>query len=90
MSANLVVRHRVNDYAAWRAVFEELEPLRAKYGCTGAQVLHLPDDANDLMVTHEFESAEQATAFAQSDELRAGMGRGGVDGAPSVEIFTSA
>lgn len=90
MSATLVVRHKVNDYAAWRAVYEELEPLRAEHGCTEKRVLHLPEDANDLLVTHEFGSSEQASAFASSDELRAGMGRAGVVGAPRVEIFTTA
>ena len=28
MSATLAVRHNVNDYAAWRKVYDELEPLR--------------------------------------------------------------
>lgn len=90
MSAALVVRDRVSDYAAWRAVYEELEPLRAKHGCTGKRVLRLPDDANDLLVTHEFGSVEQASAFAGSEELRAGMARAGVGGAQRVEIFTTA
>lgn len=90
MSATLVVRHKVNDYPAWRAVYEDLEPLRAKYGCADKRVLRLPDDANDLLVIHDFGSVEQASAFADSDELRAGMGRAGVVGAPRVEIFTTA
>ena len=34
MSATLVVRHKVNDYAAWRKVYDELEPIRARHGCT--------------------------------------------------------
>ena len=34
MSATLAVRHNVRDYAAWRKVYDQLEPLRAQYGCT--------------------------------------------------------
>ena len=90
MSATLVVRHKVNDYAAWRKVYDELEPIRARHGCTAQRVLHLPADANDLLITHDFPSVEQASTFAQSADLRAGMARAGVEGPPSVEIFTPA
>jgi hypothetical protein len=38
MSATLVVEHKVGDYAAWRKVYDGLEPLRAKHGCTGQRV----------------------------------------------------
>jgi hypothetical protein len=89
MSATLVVRHKVNDYAAWRKVYDELEPIRARHGCTAQRVLHLPADANDLLITHDFPSVEQASTFAQSADLRTGMARAGVEGAPSVEIFTA-
>jgi hypothetical protein len=89
MSATLVVRHKVNDYAAWRSVYDELEPLRVEHGCTNQRVLRLPADANELLITHDFPSVEQASTFAQSGELRAGMARAGVDGPPTVEIFTA-
>ena len=90
MSATLVVRHRVRDYTVWRAVYDDLEPLRVRYGCTAQRVLQLPDDTNDVLVTHDFDSVEQASAFAHSDELRAGMARAGVDARPTVEVFTAA
>ncbi len=90
MSATLVVRHKVNDYNAWRSVYDSLEPLRARHGCTDQRVLRLPADANDLLITHDFPSVEEASTFAQSADLRAGMARSGVDGQPSIEIFTTA
>lgn len=90
MSATLVVRHRVDDYAAWRPVYDSLEPLRAQHGCTDARVWRLSDDGNDVLVTHDFASPEQAAAFAGDPDLKAGMGRAGVAGAPQVEIFTVA
>jgi hypothetical protein len=88
MSATLVVRHNVHDYAAWRKVYDELEPLRAQHGCTGKRVMRLPDDGNDLFITHDFPTAEQAAGFAGDPGLRAGMERAGVEGAPRIEIFT--
>jgi len=89
MSATLLVRHPVTDYAAWRAVYDELEPLRVEHGCTGKQVLASPENANDLLVTHEFPSVEQASAFAHDPALKSGMDRAGVAGPPRIEIFAS-
>jgi hypothetical protein len=88
MSATLAVRHNVQDYAAWRKVYDELEPLRVQHGCTGKRVMQLPGDGNDLFITHEFPTAEQADGFAHDPALRDGMGRAGVQGMPRIEIFT--
>jgi hypothetical protein len=88
MSAILAVRHQVSDYAAWRKVYDELEPLRAQHGCTAKRVLRLPEDGNDLFITHEFPTAEQAASFAHDPGLQAGMEQAGVEGAPRIEIFT--
>ena len=89
MSATLVVRHSVTDYAAWRTVYDQLDTLRGQHGCTGATVLAAPGDANDLLVTHDFPSVELAEAFAHDPELRTGMAAAGVVGAPRIEIFAS-
>jgi hypothetical protein len=88
MSATLAVRHNVRDYAAWQKVYQDLEPLRARHGCTSQRVMRLPDDGNDLFITHDFPTAEQAGSFAHDPALREGMQRAGVDGAPRIEIFT--
>jgi quinol monooxygenase YgiN len=86
MAATLIVRHRVQDYAAWRSVYDSVEPLRQEHGCTGADVMTAPDDKQDVFVLHRFPSVEQAQAFAGSAELKAAMGRAGVDGPPRIEI----
>ena len=90
MSAILAVRHQVSDYAAWRKVYDDVEPLRAQYGCTAQRVLRLLEDGNDLFITHEFPSAAQASGFAGDSELREAMDRAGVQGMPRIEIFTDA
>jgi len=88
MSATLAIRHHVREYPAWRKVYDEVEPLRAKHGCTAQRVMRLPDDGNELFVTHDFPTAEQAGSFAQDPALRDAMDRAGVEGAPRIEIFT--
>ena len=88
MSATLAIRHRVGDYAAWRKVYDEVEPLRTQHGCIAQRVMRLPEDGNELFVTHDFPTAEQAGSFAHDPALREVMGRAGVEGAPRIEIFT--
>ena len=88
--ATLFVRHRVQDYAAWRAVYESVGGLRQQHGCTAADVLVDPNDKDDVFVIHRFPSPEQAQAFASSDELREAMGRAGVAGPPRIEIAVEA
>ena len=90
MSATLAIRHHVRDYAAWRRVYDEVDSLRSQHGCTSQRVMRLNDDGNELFVTHDFPSAEQAGGFAHDPALREAMGRAGVEGAPQFEIFTVA
>ena len=90
MTATLVVRHKVNDYAGWRAVYDDLDALRAEHGCTGQRVLQLPADPNDVLVTHDFPTVDQAAGFAGDPALKAGMARAGVAGPPQIEIFAVA
>jgi hypothetical protein len=89
MTATLVVRHTVNDYATWRPVYDELDTLRTEHGCTDKRVLASSENPNDLLVTHDFPTVKQASAFAHDPALRAGMDRAGVAGPPSIEIFAS-
>ena len=88
MSATLVIRHQVRDYATWRKVYDEAGSLRTQHGCTAQRVMQLPNDGNDLFVIHDFPTAEQAASFAHDPALREAMGQAGVDGAPRIEIFT--
>jgi len=49
MTATLIVRHPVADYAAWRSVYDQLDSLRGQHGCTsGIQVTgsHNPKEYN--------------------------------------------
>jgi len=88
--ATLLVRHEVEDYAAWRSAYESVEGLRKDHGCTDAEVLVGPGDKQDVYVLHRFPTLEQAQAFAGSNELREAMGRAGVKGAPRIEIAVGA
>jgi hypothetical protein len=84
--ATLLVRHQVEDYAVWRSVYDSLDGLRTQHGCTGEEVMVDPADKKDVFIIHRFPTLEQAQSFAGSDELREGMGKAGVQGAPRIEF----
>jgi hypothetical protein len=89
VSATLAARHSVADYATWRKGYDAAEPIRQRHGCTGNQVLRLPEDHNDLFITHEFASVADANAFIADPEFAAAMKEAGVTSAPRIEIFES-
>jgi hypothetical protein len=77
------VRHKVQDYAAWRKGYDAFEPTRVKMAARGHDVYRDVDDGNDLTVWHD-DGLEAAKAFASSNELKAVMKGAGVIGAPTV------
>ncbi len=89
-TATLIARHQVEDYSAWRAVYDSVEGVRQQYGCEGAEVMVDPGDKNDVFVLHRFPTLEAAQAFAGSSELREAMHSAGVTGAPRIEIAVGA
>lgn len=89
-TATLMVRHRVEDYSAWRSVYDEVAGLREAHGCTDDEVMVDPGDSQEVYVIHRFPSVEQAHGFAGSPELREAMHRAGVAGPPRIEIAVEA
>ena len=85
-----IVKHPVNDYGAWRAVYEEVQPLRDKHGVAAASVLRDPSDPNSVTVLHWFPSVAQAEAFAGDPGLEDAMARAGVAAPPRIEIVVEA
>ncbi len=84
--ARLFVRHKVEDYAKWRKVYDELEETRTRMGEIGDWAFQLDGDPNDVTVIHDFDSVEKANAFAASAELHEAMSNAGVAGRPDVWI----
>ena len=82
--ATMIIRHQVADYAAWRRVYDALEPVQKAGGVTAEEVYQAVGDPNDLTVTHDFATLEAAQAFMGSAELQAAMHDAGVVGAPTV------
>ena len=78
------VRHEVNDYATWRKAYNEFGATRRKLGVTNHSVYRTVDNGNDVTVTHDFKTIEQAKAFVASPDLKSAMEKAGVKGAPQI------
>ncbi|HLX27133.1 MAG TPA: cyclase [Casimicrobiaceae bacterium] len=80
----LFIRHKVQDYAAWRKGYDDFEPARIGLGARGHDVFRDVDDGNDVTACHDFDSLEAAKAFVNSFELKTAMQTAGVVGAPTI------
>ena len=90
MPATLFARHRVEDYAKWRAVYDSVVPMQQQAGVTAEHVYQADGDPTDITIIHEFASTEQAKAFADSADLRQAMANAGVLGVPTIWVTSEA
>jgi uncharacterized protein (DUF1330 family) len=82
-----LVLHRVNDYDAFREVYDSVAPMQAAGGVIAESVHRMVGDPDNVLVIHEFNSVETAREFFANPELRDAMVRGGVKGEPRIEFY---
>jgi heme-degrading monooxygenase HmoA len=80
----LLIRHKVRDYATWRAVFDEHGSARKENGSEGGFLFRNADDPDEVIVILEWDSLGKAREFVRSDDLRQTMRRAGVVGEPDI------
>jgi hypothetical protein len=85
--AKLLVHHRVQDYSAWRKIFDDDDQRRKEYGSTGFQVLKSASDPNDITIIMDWPSVDAAQAFATSDALKEKMKNAGVVSQPEITFL---
>jgi len=85
---HMFIRHEVADYAKWRKVYDGFSAMQKKMGVVAQAVYQSVDNPNDVTVTHDFHSLEQAKAFSASPELKGAMEKAGVKGAPQIWYTT--
>jgi quinol monooxygenase YgiN len=88
--AMMVILHRVRDYDTWRKVYKEAAPMQKAGGVTKESVYRAKGDPRNVLVLHSFASMAEAEEFAARPDLRAAMGRAGVEGTPRIEFFEEA
>lgn len=60
---SLQIRNTVHDYDSWKAAFDKFERFREEHGVRSYRVLRRADDAHDVQVILDFDSAEAAVGF---------------------------
>ena len=88
MSAYKIDTHPVRDFDAWKAIFDQFEPIRKEAGERSAVVLRHADDPNMVTIINTWDSIEAPQAFLNREELKAGMAEAGVT-APPTMIFAN-
>ncbi len=88
--AALVVHLKVQDYTAFRKVFDAATPTRTRFGGTGHKVFQSPSDPNEITVFSEWKSVEQAKVYAASNELKEAMKNAGVISQPDLMFLAEA
>jgi heme-degrading monooxygenase HmoA len=80
----LLVRHKVQDYAKWKPLFDQDGATRQTNGSRGGQLFRNATDPNELVILFEWDDLEHARQFAQSEDLRQTMQRAGVADQPDI------
>jgi hypothetical protein len=81
---SLLIRHKVQDYPAWKAVFDDHESARRANGSRGGWLFRDADDPHAVMLLLDWDDLERARLFADSDDLREAMARAGVTDRPDI------
>ncbi|HKS91316.1 MAG TPA: hypothetical protein VJQ83_05255 [Tepidiformaceae bacterium] len=66
----LFIQHPVRDFQAWKKAFDSDPAGRAQNGVTRYAIYRPHDDPNDVIVSMEFASREQAQKFLDLPALR--------------------
>ncbi len=79
----LLIRHTVQDYSTWKAVFDEQADVRRANGSQGGRLFR-STECGEVLVLLEWDDLERARLFADSDDLREAMARAGVTDRPDI------
>jgi len=88
MRTTVVIRHRIGDFDTWLGVYTGFAEAQRKGGVRVQMALRSAQDPSDILVTHTFDSREQAEAYLADEELGRAMGAATVDTSTvSIEFY---
>lgn len=85
--SQLLIKHKVTDYAAWKTVFDNFADFRKSSGEKSYRILHAADEPNNLTLLFEWDSQENAETFLSSEKLKSTMEEAGVSEAPEIQFL---
>lgn len=66
---HVLIIHEVEDYAAWKEIFDQAAGIRKQAGEVSYQLLRYDTDANNIVHFSEWSSLENARCFFESPTL---------------------
>jgi quinol monooxygenase YgiN len=78
MAVVSIIHHKVQDYDAWKRVYDGVKPLQQAGGVMAQGVFRDEADRNLITVLHTFENAARTHAYFDNPALQAEMAKGGV------------
>ena len=81
------IRHKVENYGLWKQAFDDFLAQRKAAGELSYTLGHIPNEADDLCLTFEWDSVANANAFFASDALKAAMPEAGVTEPPLIIVY---
>ena len=82
--AYMFVRHTVEDYEAWKSVFDSGSDLRTRNGEESYRIMRQENGSSEVFALFQWDSLDNARTFASSPELREAMAQAGVVGKPEI------
>ena len=80
-----LAHQRVDDFDAWKSVYDSFAPVQKERGVLQHHVWRSQADPHLVAVVHTFESQAEAKAFFDAPEIAEAMAKAGVD-ASSVQV----
>lgn len=85
--ALLTVQHAVQDFGAWRSIYDSLDEVQRDWGVTDASVHQLASEPDVVLVIRHFATVAQAHGFLTSRDVASAMQCAGITGEPRIEIY---
>jgi len=86
----LLIRHKVEDYAKWKPVFDDHGSTREAAGSKGGYVFRNADDRNEIVILLEVDDLERCRQLVESEDLKEAMQRSGVADMPDIYYLDEA
>ena len=72
---HLMIRHRVDDYDAWKPRFDAQVWARRSFGASGCRIFINADDPQEVLILFDWDDHTRARLFVQADDLREALVR---------------
>ena len=82
-----MIEHKVNDYNTWKQVYDRTAEVKRRNGWKRYRVFQVAQERTHLIVMDQFERADQAQEYLNSDFLKDALKQMGVVGTPTMLLL---